>query len=113
MIQAASIVLIFIGMYSLLTTRHLIKMIASLNVFEIGLNIFIISIGYKTNGLAPILTQNHATSSLSFVDPLPQAIVLTAIVIGFGITAVALVLAKKIYAQYNTYNIDEIGGKMQ
>lgn len=112
MIQMASIVLMILGIYTLLTTKHLIKMIVGLNLFELGLNIFIITVGFNRGGAAPILTSVNSSSSILFVDPLPQAIVLTAIVIGFGITAVALVLAKKIYAEHNTYNIDEIGGRI-
>jgi multicomponent Na+:H+ antiporter subunit C len=93
-----------------MTSKHLIKMIVGLNVFEIGLNLFIVTIGYNKDGIAPILTNSNSITD--FVDPLPQAIVLTAIVIGFGITAVALVVAKKIYNQYGTYDINEIGGKL-
>ena len=111
MIQIASVVLMILGIYTLLITKHIIKMIVGLNLFEIGLNIFIITIGFNRTGVAPILTKVNSSSALTFVDPLPQAIVLTAIVIGFGLTAVALVLAKKIYAEHQTYNIDEIGGK--
>lgn len=112
MINIAAIILMLLGIYSLLTTKHIIKMIIGLNLFEIGLNLFIITIGYKSGGIAPILTSQNNSSILNFVDPLPQAIVLTAIVIGFGITAVGLMLAKKIYAEYNTYDIGEIGGKI-
>jgi len=109
MINIAAIILMLLGLYSLLTTKHIIKMIVGLNVFEIGLNLFIITIGYHKDGIVPILTKDANISD--FVDPLPQAIVLTAIVIGFGITAVALMVAKKIHDQYGTYNIDKIGGK--
>jgi multicomponent Na+:H+ antiporter subunit C len=110
MMDITAVVLMLLGLYVLLTSKHIIKMIIGLNIFEVGLNLLIITIGYNENGVAPILTKNQ--SVLDFVDPLPQAIVLTAIVIGFGITAVALMVAKKIYAQYGTYDINEIGGKM-
>ncbi|XMB67163.1 cation:proton antiporter subunit C [Mycoplasmatota bacterium zrk1] len=108
MIQYASIILIMLGLYGLLTNRNVIKIIISLNVFEIGLNLFIISVGYVDGGLAPILT-GGSTSALSFVDPLPHALVLTSIVIGVGTTALGLAFAKKIYAKYGTYEIDEMG----
>lgn len=110
MMNITAIVLMLLGLYSLLTTKHIIKMIVGLNVFEVGLNLFIITIGYNADGIAPILTGSNNISD--FVDPLPQAIVLTAIVIGFGITAVALMVAKKMYEQYGTYDINEIGGKL-
>lgn len=111
MINLAAIFLMLIGLYGLLTTHHMIKMIVGLNVFEIGLNLFIISIGFNSNGIVPILTRTAKVND--FVDPLPQAIVLTSIVIGFGLTALALVLARKMYNTYGTYNLDDIGGKIQ
>lgn len=109
MIDIAAIILMLLGLMTLLTSRHLIKMIVGLNVFEVGLNLFIITIGYNKDGIVPILTKGANVSD--FVDPLPQAIVLTAIVIGFGITAVALMVARKIHQEHGTYNIDEIGGQ--
>ncbi len=110
MINIAALILMLLGLYSLLSTKHIIKMVVGLNVFELGLNLFIITIGYNAKGVAPILTNSNSISD--FVDPLPQAIVLTAIVIGFGVTAVALMVAKKIYAEHGTYDINEIGGKL-
>ena len=111
MIQYFAIALILVGLYGLLTNRHAIKLIIALNIFEIGLNIFIVSIGFVKNGLAPILTSNANSSSMMFVDPLPQALVLTSIVIGVGITALALALAKRMHNKYGTYDIDEMGGE--
>ncbi|XMB86402.1 cation:proton antiporter subunit C [Mycoplasmatota bacterium WC44] len=109
MIQYASIILIMLGLYGLLTNRNIIKIIISLNVFEVGLNLFIISVGYVDGGLAPILTKANDSSTLNFVDPLPHALVLTAIVIGVGTTALGLAFAKKIHAKYGTFELDEMG----
>jgi len=83
-------------------------MIVSLNIMEIGLNIFIISIGFNYEGIAPILTSTTA-NGLIYVDPLPQALVLTAIVIGVGTTALGLAIAKSIHKTYNTFELDETG----
>ncbi|HOO43673.1 MAG TPA: cation:proton antiporter subunit C [Bacillota bacterium] len=95
MIQYAAIILFVFGLYGLFTNRNIIKLIVSLNIMEIGLNIFIISIGFVYDGLAPILTSTNG-SGLLYVDPLPQALVLTAIVIGVGTTALGLAFAKSI-----------------
>lgn len=110
MIQYASIALMLIGIYGLLINKNIIKIIVSLNIFELGLNIFIVSVGYVKNGFAPILTSVNNNSGLSFVDPLPQALVLTAIVIGLGTTALGLAFARRIYMKYGTLNIEEIKG---
>lgn len=108
MLQYAAVVLIMLGLYGILTQRNVIKIILSLNIMEIGLNLFIISVGYVTDGIAPIMTTNHNTNSLIYVDPLPQALVLTAIVIGVGTTALGLAIAKNIYSKYGTFELDEM-----
>ncbi len=112
MIQYAAIILFVFGLYGLFTNRNLIKIIVSLNIMELGLNIFIISIGFVYNGVAPIVSSADQANSLIFVDPLPQALVLTAIVIGVGTTALALAIAKNIFKKYHTYNLDELEGKL-
>lgn len=110
MIQYAAIILFVFGLYGLFTNRNVIKLIVSLNIMEIGLNIFIISIGFVSNGIAPILTSTTA-NGLIYVDPLPQALVLTAIVIGVGTTALGLAFAKSIYKKYHTFDLDEMEEK--
>ena len=108
MLQYAAIALMMVGLYGLLTQRNVIKIILSLNILEIGLNIFIISVGFVSGGVAPILTSQYDTPAAGFVDPLPQALVLTAIVIGVGTTALGLALAKNIYAKYGTFDLEQI-----
>ncbi len=107
MIQYAAIILFVFGLYGLFSNRNVIKMIISLNIMEIGLNIFIISIGFDYDGIAPILTSS-SDIGLIYVDPLPQALVLTAIVIGVGTTALALAFAKSIYKKYNSFDLNEM-----
>lgn len=109
MLQYAAIILMMLGLYGLLSQRNVIKIIISLNILEIGLNLFIISVGYFEGGIAPIFTSGNAGAD--FIDPLPSALVLTAIVIGVGTTALGLALARKIYAKYGTLNLDEMGEK--
>jgi multicomponent Na+:H+ antiporter subunit C len=98
-----------LGLYGILTRRNVIKIIISLNILEIGLNIFIISTGYVHGGIAPIYTLVSNNNSVNFVDPLPQALVLTAIVIGVGTTALGLALARKMYLKHGTFELDEMG----
>lgn len=109
MLQFAAIFLMMLGLYGILTKRNVIKIIISLNILEIGLNIFIISVGYVDGGVAPIYSLVSNNNSVNFVDPLPQALVLTAIVIGVGTTALGLALAKKMYQKYGTFELDEMG----
>jgi len=110
MLQYVAVVLLMLGLYGLLTQRNIIKIIVSLNILEIGVNLFIVSVGFVAGGRAPIFTSTYNSSvDFSFVDPLPQALVLTAIVIGVGTTALGLALAKNIYQKYGTFEIDEMG----
>lgn len=111
-LQSATVLLMMIGIFGLLINRNVIKMIISLNVFEIGLTLFIVSLAYVKDGVAPILTAEKTTSALTFVDPLLHALVLTAIVIGVGTTALGLVFAQKLHSKYGTYELDEMRGEM-
>ena len=107
MIQYTAIILFVLGIYGLLTQKNVIKMIVSLNIMELGLNIFIVSIGYVTDGHAPIVSSVDELAMV-FVDPLPQALVLTAIVIGLGTTALGLAVAFKVFQKYHTLDIEEM-----
>ncbi len=108
-----SLLLIMIGFYGVLTKKNLIKIMLSFSIVDSGVNLLLISIGYINNGTAPIFSPSimekiHKGISVQMVDPVPQALVLTAIVIGFGVTAVGLALIVRLYRHHNTTNIDEI-----
>ncbi len=111
MIQYVAIIVFVLGLYGILVNRNVIKIIVSLNVMEIGLNLFIVSIGFVYDGVAPIITSTDAVGALVFVDPLPQALVLTAIVIGVGTTALGLALAKSIHRIHGTFDLNETGDR--
>lgn len=107
-IYATSILLILIGLYAVLTKKSLIKIIIGLSIIDGGIHLLLIGIGYIKNGTAPIFSPGFENASAQMVDPVPQALVLTAIVIGFGVTAVALSLIIRLYRHHNTLKIDEI-----
>ncbi|MFO7828344.1 MAG: sodium:proton antiporter [Bacteroidales bacterium] len=99
--------LIFIGLYILLVKKNLIKVIIGLSILDTGIYLFLISVGYITNGTAPIFSQPTLESKY-MVDPVPQALVLTAIVIGVAILALALAIAIKLYKHYGTLDLRKI-----
>ena len=114
-----AVAVILIGLYAALLKRSLIKVVIGLSIFDSGVNLLLISVGYLTSGTAPIFSpgilkdmpltlENIKKLSEEMVDPVPQALVLTAIVIGFGVTAVALSLVIRLYRHHQTLNIDEI-----
>jgi len=101
--------LIFIGLYMVAAKKNLIKIIIGLGFIDTGINLFLIMIGYIKNGTAPIFTK-AGIDSAQMVDPVPQALVLTAIVINVAILALALGLAIKLYEHYKTLDVSKIRG---
>jgi len=99
-----------VGLYGVLVKRNLIKIIISLIIMENAVNVFIVMIGYRKDGIAPILnkTMDHQEFIQRAVDPVPQALVLTAIVIGLGVTAMTVAIAMRLYERFGTYDIQEI-----
>ena len=99
--------LILIGLYTILVKHNLIKVIIVLGILDTGVNLFLISVGYITKGTAPIFSRPGIDPE-HMVDPVPQALVLTAIVIGVAILALALSLAIRLYQHYGTLNLRKI-----
>ena len=85
----------------MLTQKHIIRMIIGFSLMDTGVHLVMVAIGYVTGGTAPIIND-----AARVVDPVPSALVLTAIVIGLGVTAVMLALAIRIYRAKKTLNID-------
>ena len=104
----SAIALVLIGLYAALTKKNLIKIIIGLSIVDSGINLLLVSLGYLKGGTAPIFSQTALDSGQKMVDPVPQALVLTAIVIGFGVTAVALSLVIRLYRHHKTLLIDDI-----
>ncbi len=107
-VYGASILLILIGLYAVLTKRSLIKIVIGMSIIDGGIHLLLITIGYLKGGTAPIFSPGYEEAAGQMVDPVPQALVLTAIVIGFGVTAVALSLIIRLYRHHHTLEIDEI-----
>jgi len=105
-----SLLVFMIGLYGVMSKNNLIKKIMGLTIMNGSIVLFFISIGYREAGLAPIL-EKGTTSGIPttiLVDPLPQALMLTAIVIGISVTALALALIVKIYSKYKTLDIQQL-----
>lgn len=99
--------LIFIGLYIILIKKNLIKVIIGLSILDTGINLFLISVGYITEGTAPVFSKPGLDAG-NMVDPVPQGLVLTAIVIGVAVLALALTLAIRLYKHYGTLNLRKI-----
>lgn len=99
--------LIIIGLLIILIKHNLIKVILGISIMETGVNLFLISVGYISKGTAPIFSKPGVESKI-LVDPVPQALVLTAIVIGVAVLALALSLAIRLYKHYGTLDLRKI-----
>ena len=99
--------LVFIGLYILLVKKNLIKIIIGLSILDTGVFLFLIAVGYINKGTAPIFSK-PGLNPKNMVDPVPQALVLTSIVIGVSVLALALALTIRLYKHYGTLNLRKI-----
>ncbi len=90
----------------LVLKRNLLKLVWGTLLFSQAANVYLISMGGLPGG-APVLSHS-AHGSASSTDPLVQALVLTAIVIGFGTTAFGLVLSLRFYEEHGTMDLREV-----
>ncbi|MHC4915194.1 MAG: sodium:proton antiporter [Planctomycetota bacterium] len=114
-----------VGMYCIVSKKNLIKIVVGLAIAECAVNLFLVTLGYNNQvikvatgegtaeivkgGSAPIETAGMtANQALGFVDPLPQALVLTSIVVGLSTLALAVAVCVRLYDRYRTYDISEI-----
>ena len=106
MVYFLSFLLLLVGLYCIVTKKNLLKIIIGLVIVEYAVNLFLVLLGYKKGGHAPII--NLTVPEWIYVDPLPQALVLTAIVIGLAVLALVVAIAIRIYERYGTFDITQI-----
>ena len=100
----AVIILMMVGFYIVIAHQNLIKKVVGLNIFQVSVFVFYISMGKVTGGSAPILLDSVERYS----NPLPHVLILTAIVVGVATTSLALALVIGIKNEYGTIEDDEI-----
>jgi len=101
MADKIALIICLIGLYGLIAKKNLIRKVMGLNILTSGVVLFFISMGYKKGLTAPIMEEGIT----EVVDPLPQALMLTTIVIGVCITALALSLIIRIYKRYGSLDM--------
>lgn len=99
----ATFLLLGIGSYVMIASRNLVKKIIGMNIFQTGIFLFFIASAYVEGGNPPVLTMSEP-----HVSPLPHVLILTAIVVGVALTAVALGMVVRIYAEYGTLSEDTL-----
>ncbi len=105
-----AMVIFMVGIYAIVVKKNIIKIIIGIICTEYAVNLFLILISYRSLGVPPIRTADM--DKLEFVgravDPLPQALIVTSIVIGLGLVALMVAVAVRLYEKYGTFDISEI-----
>jgi multicomponent Na+:H+ antiporter subunit C len=96
------------GIY-LMLRRRLAQLIIGIGLLSNGTNLLIFTAGGLTRGRPPVVPHGAQSLVEPYADPVPQALVLTAIVIGFGLLAFSLVLAHRVHATVGTDDVDDVG----
>lgn len=116
MLYALCFLLFIIGLYCAVVKKNMVKIVIGIMVMEYAVNLFLIMLGYRFGGVAPIVDAGQldgfgkVTASFlsASVDPLPQALVLTAIVISLGSLALMISICIRTYEKYGTFDITKI-----
>jgi len=103
--------LVIIGIAGMAMCNNLFRMVLALAIAEAGANLLLVLAGYRWDSIAPIISPERAPAAM--VDPVPQAMVLTAIVIGVGIQALAVALLLRVHRSYGTLDIRELRRRME
>ena len=106
MLYLLCLMLFCVGLYCILRKRNIIKIIVGLIIMEYAVNLFFILVAYRMQGRSPIFSPETNISNM--VDPLPHALVLTAIVIGLATTALLVAIAMRIYEKFGTFDVTKI-----
>lgn len=102
----AAAMLVILGIYTLLFKRNLVKLVVGGSLIDTGVNLFLVTFGYRTAGVAPIYT--YAPEAKRMVLPTPQALTLTSIVIGMATTALLLSFAIHVYRHHGTLDARKV-----
>ena len=117
MLYSLCFLLFMIGLYCAVVKKNMVKIVIGIVIMEYAVNLFLIMLGYRAGGRAPIVGQEDIVGTggevtdlfiNSSVDPLPQAMVLTAIVISLGSLALLISICIRTYEKYGTFDITSI-----
>ena len=116
MLYALCFLLFMIGLYCAVVKKNMIKIVIGIMIMEYAVNLFLIMLGFRTGGRAPIVGEGDIIAGGGLtelfinkcVDPLPQALVLTAIVISLGSLALMISICIRTYEKYGTFDITQI-----
>ena len=111
-IYVLAVAMLLVGLYAVVAKKNVIKLIIGVLIIDYAVNMLLVLVGYRAgkSPQAPILAKGQSVQDFAArsVDPLPQAMVLTSIVIGLGLTALMVALAIRLYEKYGTFDMNRI-----
>ncbi len=105
--------LLIIGLYGITRKRNMLKKVIGMTIFQTSIYLFFIQGATKIGGTIPIFDPERGLDPAQYLNPLPQVMILTAIVVGVAITGVALSLLLLIYREYGSLDEDTVLRKMR
>lgn len=106
-IYSLVLILLFLGMYGMIVSNNYMKKMMAMNVMQVAVILFFLCFAQKTGGMIPILNGITTDPNL-YINPLPHALMLTAIVVSLGTTGVAIALLMRIKETYGSVEEDDI-----
>ena len=109
-IYAMTFILLGLGIFGMVSCGNYMKKIMCMNIMQVSIIFFFLALGQKEHATLPVIVENVLGAD-AYINPLPHALMLTAIVVSLGTTGVALALLMKIKEIYGTIEEEEITGK--
>ncbi len=109
-IYSLVLILLFLGMYGMIVSNNYMKKMMAMNVMQVAVIFFFLCFAQKEGGMIPIL-DGITTNPDLYINPLPHALMLTAIVVSLGTTGVAIALLMRIKETFGSVEEDEILGR--
>ncbi len=109
-IYMLALILMAVGVYGMISCGNYMKKLICMNIMQVAIIFFFLTFGQKDQATLPVLLKDVFGSD-SYINPLPHALMLTAIVVSLGTTGVGLALLMKIKEIYGTIEEEEITGK--
>lgn len=106
----AAQLLICFGIFVMIAAGNYVRKIIGMVLLQTGVILFYVTVSYKSGSHIPVVHEDplHAINPALFANPLPHALMLTAIVVGVSTLGVALALAVSIYREHRTLEEDEL-----
>ena len=106
---ALAAALLLVGLYGMLVKTNFVRKLMAMNVMQVGVIVFFVSLAVRTGGTPPIEIEHQAPgTAVAYANPLPHALMLTAIVVSVSTTGVALALLIRIHRRFDTLDEAEL-----